>query len=137
MRFEKLFFIIVGTIGIIVSVLIMLESLKTSSYCLVGSSCTTVFQSQYAYLFGIPLWLLALLGFTFYTLLGFLYYIGIKESLFIIFIGSICSSILTTYLINVEINILHAICSYCSILHLIIFSSLAYSAYLLFKPLHI
>ncbi|MGC9165332.1 MAG: vitamin K epoxide reductase family protein [Thermoprotei archaeon] len=142
MKPQGLFFIIVGIVGMIVSILLMLDSLSAPSYCLVRSSCTTVTQSEYAYLFGIPLWFLALIGFTSYTILGALYTILKNVNvtyilLLVIFIGSIASSILALYLINIELNILHTVCSYCSILHLLIFSSSAYTTYLLYNFHHV
>ncbi len=142
MKTHGLFFIIVGIVGIMVSILLMLDSLSASSYCLIGSSCATVTQSEYAYLFGIPLWFLALIGFTSYTLLGMLYTIlkNVKVAyivLLVIFIGSIISSGLALYLINIELSILHTFCSYCSILHLLIFSSSIYAVYLLYNLHHV
>ncbi|MEM3832995.1 MAG: vitamin K epoxide reductase family protein [Thermoprotei archaeon] len=136
MRRSGLFFIIIGTIGIIVSILLMLDSLSASSYCLIGSSCLAIVQSEYAYLFSIPLWFLALVGFILYTLLGILYTMlkNVRTAYIIlltIFIGSVISSILAFYLISIELYILHTICSYCSILHLLIFSSSVYTAYIL------
>jgi uncharacterized membrane protein len=133
MKYHGLFFIIIGIIGIIVSLLLMSES--STSYCIIGSACTSVVQSEYSHLLGIPLWLLALIGFTLYTALGFSYVFVNDLSitrliLLTILIGSGGASLLAFYLIYIELNILHLICSYCTILHALIFISFAFSVFL-------
>ncbi len=127
MKYYNYIFIIIGVIGVIVSLLLMIES-TASSYCIVGSSCAVVSQSEYSYLLGMPLWLLALAGFTLYTILGFIYvFINntfiMKLVLLVILIGSGLSSLLASYLIYIELNVLHLICFYCTMLHVLIFTS--------------
>lgn len=133
MKYHGLFFIIIGIIGIVISLLLMLES--SASYCVIGSACVSVAQSEYSRLLGIPLWLFALTGFTLYTILGISYVlinnVSIAKSiLLIILIGSGGASLLVFYLIYIELNILHLICSYCTILHVLIFISFAFSIFL-------
>jgi len=133
MKYYGLFFIIIGIIGVVVSLLLMLES--SVSYCVIGSACASVVQSEYSRLLGIPLWLLALIGFSLYTALGISYVLInnasiAKSILLVILIGSGGASLLAFYLIYIELNILHLICSYCTILHALIFISFAFSIFL-------
>jgi uncharacterized membrane protein len=135
MKYSGLLFIIIGIIGLIVSLLLILEN--STNYCISSTSCSLVLESKYSYLFGIPLRFVSFFGFLALTIIANLYtftnFFPAKPLLLIIIIGSAFSSILSLYLIYIELYVLHVICLYCTILHFLIFTTFATSTLIFFK----
>ncbi|AOL16684.1 hypothetical protein BFU36_08190 [Sulfolobus sp. A20] len=116
-RSLTLVFVLLSTIGILISSYLTYETLfqtHLTGYCNVNSyvSCSTVASSPYSRFFGIPV---SVLGLAWFILMMSLWMIKRELTIFpwvvgIIFVG---------YLIYTEIDLIHAICIYCTSAHVI------------------
>lgn len=109
-------------------------------YCTAGQSgwinCDTVLGSKYSQFFGIPLELFAVAYFIINLLLVYLIAFGsetvFRRSLSVLFGWRFLGLAIVPYLVFIELGVLHAICIYCTVMHVAIIVDFIIISYLLF-----
>jgi uncharacterized membrane protein len=117
----KLSIYILIAINLLLSIyLIFSQNSQDSGICLTGESCSAVYQSEYAELFGIKLSHLGVLSF---ALLLIVYFLVDKKQLKYIHFLILTSigSLLALYFIYLQVFVIEAICSNCLIIEVIMF----------------
>lgn len=108
----------------------------TGSYFGIHLDCGQVLSSSYSKLFGVPLELLAL--FYFAVNLGMVYLIAFGSdrasnlTLQVLFGWRFIGVAIVPYLVFVELFLLHAVCVYCTVMHVAILLDFATVSYFLF-----
>lgn len=108
----------------------------TGSYWGIRLDCGYVLSSSYSMVFGVPLELLALVYFL--VNVGMVYVIAFgsehasQTTLQVLFAWRFIGVAIVPYLVFVELFLLHAICVYCTIMHVAILADFAVVSYLLF-----
>ncbi len=88
--------------------------------CITGNSCNAVTNSTYSSLFGIPVALIGLLGFVLLiAATAYAYAVNDKKALKPLLLISTAGLAFVSYLIYLEVTVLHAICSICTVSHVI------------------
>lgn len=106
--------------------------------CTPGSffDCTRVLGSSYSQFFGIPLELFAAAYFIINLALVYLIAFGsdriFRRSIEVIFVWRFLGLMIVPYLVVVELFILHALCVYCTMMHVAIVADFIIISYLLF-----
>ena len=102
--------------------------------------CGAVLSSSYSMVFGVPLELLAMAYFLVNLAMVYLIAFGSKRvsdlMLEVLFGWRFIGLILVPYLVFVEVGILHAICVYCTMMHVAIVLDFVVVSYLLFVGEH-
>ncbi len=108
----------------------------TGSYFGIHLDCGAVLGSGYSKVFGVPLELLAVLYFVVNLVLVYLIAFGsdrvAKRSLSVLFGWRFIGLAMVPYLVFVEFFLLHAVCVYCTIMHIAILVDFAVISYVLF-----
>ena len=98
--------------------------------------CNLVLGSKYSSFFGVPLELFAVAYFIVNLCLVYAIAFGpdavFRKSLNVLFVWRFIGLAIVPYLISVELLILHAICIYCTIMHVSIITDFAVISYVLF-----
>ena len=108
----------------------------TGNYFGIHLDCGAVLGSSYSKVFGVPLELLAV--FYFIVNLGLVYLIAFgsdrfwRRSLSVLFGWRFIGLAIVPYLVFVELFLLHAVCVYCTIMHVAIIIDFAVISYVLF-----
>ncbi|AHC51434.1 vitamin K epoxide reductase [Sulfolobus acidocaldarius SUSAZ] len=110
-------FVLLSIIGIILSSYLTYETLTATfntGYCNINSyvNCGTVASSPYSRFFGIPV---AILGLTWFALMLGLWMIKKEVTIYPWIIGVM----FVGYLVYSEVELIHAICIYCTTAHII------------------
>ena len=102
--------------------------------------CGAVLSSSYSKIFGVPLELLAMAYFMVNLCMVYLIAFGSKRvsdlMLEVLFGWRFIGLIIVPYLVFVEVGILHAICVYCTMMHVAIVLDFVVVSYLLFFGKH-
>ena len=111
-------------------------------FCTAGQSsgitinCNLVLSSKYSQFFGIPLELFAVAYFIINLLLVYLIAFGsetvFRRSLDILFGWRFLGLAIVPYLVFIELGVLHAICVYCTVMHVAIIVDFIIISYFLF-----
>jgi uncharacterized membrane protein len=143
-RLKLLILIIMSAIGFVASsyVLIVFYTLGQSVVCPNGSflgikfDCGVVLNSQYSKVLGVPLELLALVYFMVNIAMVYVIAFGSERafrfSLQALFLWRFIGVAIVPYLVFVELFLLHAICIYCTLMHVAILFDFVVISYLLF-----
>jgi len=143
-RAKLLVLIAMSAVGFVASAYVLIDFylLKQNIVCPSGSffgislDCGEVLGSSYSQVFGIPLELLAL--FYFMINITFVYIIAFgserifRFSLQALFIWRFIGVAIVPYLVFVELFLLHAICVYCTLMHVAILTDFVVISYFLF-----
>ena len=147
MRISKLKFIVLiamSAVGFVASAYVLIDfyALNQNIYCPSGSifgirlDCGAVLRSPYSDIFGIPLELLASLYFMINMALVYVIAFGSERtfrlSLQALFIWRFIGVAIVPYLVFVELFLLHAICIYCTLMHIAILTDFVVISYILF-----
>jgi uncharacterized membrane protein len=92
------------------------HSLGYELFCPFATGCDTVQNSPYAVLFGIPVSLLGMLGFTAYlalALIGLRSRVATRGYLHALLILSVVEVAFTSYMAYLQVAVIRAICSWC------------------------
>jgi uncharacterized membrane protein len=85
--------------------------------CILGSQCPLVFQTSFSCFYGVPIHLLAVAWFILLTIIAGLRVYGVQIASKIgLIIGALCVPAII-YLDNVQLAIIHALCSDCELAH--------------------
>jgi len=111
-------------------------------FCTPGSfyDCSRVLGSSYGQFFGIPLELFAVAYFI--VNLGLVYLIAFggdnifRRALSVLFVWRFLGLMIVPYLVVIELFIIHAICIYCTMMHVAIVADFIIISYLLFFGKH-
>jgi uncharacterized membrane protein len=143
-RLKLLILIVMSAIGFVASsyVLIVFYTLGQQVVCPSGSffgiqfDCGAVLNSPYSKILGVPLELLALVYFAVNMAMVYVIAFGseraFKFSLQALFLWRFIGVAIVPYLVFVELFLLHAICIYCTIMHMAILIDFVVISYLLF-----
>jgi uncharacterized membrane protein len=130
-------------LGASLEVLITYNYLKQSlPFCTPGTfyDCTRVLGSTYGQIFGIPLELFAVAYFIINLALVYLIAFGsdwvFRKALGVLFVWRFLGLMIVPYLVVVELFIIHAVCIYCTMMHVAIVSDFIIISYLLFFGKH-
>jgi uncharacterized membrane protein len=143
-RTKLLVLIAMSAVGFVASAYVLIDFylLRQNVICPSGSfygislDCGEVLGSSYSMVFGIPLELLASLYFM--INIGLVYVIAFgsekafRFSLQALFIWRFIGVAIVPYLVFVELFLLHAICVYCTLMHVAILTDFVVISYLLF-----
>lgn len=144
-KFKLIVLVVMSAIGLWASssVLVIFYTLNQQlPFCPTGSifglhfDCGAVLSSPYSKIFGFPLELLAM-GY-FLVNLGLVYFVAFgservsEATLEILFGWRFIGIIIVPYLMFVEFFIIHAICVYCTLMHIAIIADFIVISYLLF-----
>jgi len=142
----KLFVLVVMSLfglGAALEVLISYYYLNQSlPFCQPGTfyDCSRVLGSSYSQIFGIPLELFAVAYFVVNLALVYLIAFGgeniFRRALGVLFVWRFLGLMIVPYLVVVELFIIHAICIYCTMMHVAIVSDFIIISYLLFFGKH-
>ena len=113
----RLYWQIISLAGAVDSAYLSSEALTSSlpPFCTVGSfNCVPVLSSPYSKIFGIPV---AILGLAWFVLMFF--FLSKKELPSISFPVWIAGVFFASYLIYAEFFLIHSICPYCTVAHLL------------------
>jgi len=101
-------------VNIILSAYLIYSESKTQGFCIIGSTCETVQNSEYAYLLGIPVVWIGLISF---TILLILFYLKENHNVlsWIYNIGIIIAGIYAFYFIAIQAFVIKKLCSTCMI----------------------
>jgi uncharacterized membrane protein len=111
----------------------------TSSQTLFGLAinCARVLGSQYSTVFGVPLEVFAVAYFIVNLLLVWIYAFATEsrstQAFRLLFFWRFLGLALVPYLVFVEVVLLHAICVYCTTMHVMILADFAVVSWLLFR----
>jgi uncharacterized membrane protein len=142
----KLFVLVVMSLfglGAALEVLISYYYLNQSlPFCTPGSfyDCSRVLGSSYSQVFGIPLELFAVVYFIVNLALVYVISFGgdniFHRALGILFVWRFLGLMIVPYLVTIELFIIHAICIYCTMMHVAIVADFIIISYLLFFGKH-
>jgi uncharacterized membrane protein len=102
----------------------------------IALDCYAVLSSRYSQVFGIPLELLAVGYFVINLLLVYFIAFGssavFRTSLNVLFVWRFLGLVIVPYLVYVELFLVRAICTYCTIMHIAIIADFVIISYFLF-----
>ncbi|MFQ5710361.1 MAG: vitamin K epoxide reductase family protein [Candidatus Geothermarchaeales archaeon] len=119
MRRTLTFLTLLGALGVFISLYLLFVHYSETYVCGVGD-CDYVNKSAYSEVFGVPVALLSLLAFSYFSalsLLGIGNKIRVGLAARLIFFPSLASTAYATYLQYIEFFVLQAFCLYCTILY--------------------
>lgn len=143
-KLKLLVLIVMSAIGLVASAYVMLifYTLHQQIWCPSGNflgvrlDCGAVLGSSYSEIFGIPLELLALVYFVVNLVLVYVIAFGsenaFRVSLQALFLWRFIGVAIVPYLVFVELFLLHAICVFCTIMHVAILTDFVVISYFLF-----
>lgn len=127
---------VLSIIGTIIAIYVTQSFLRKTSIICVNSGCETVRKSPLSYIFGIPVPMFGLIGYTFIAILSFLRTTMDRKIFLNIILGiSIFGICFTSWFTYTEIFLIKGICTWCviSAVNMWIIFFLTMKSYLLFK----